>query len=80
MVLRRGWTPKSEGLVGGRRKEKEKRGKKEREKKGKKKKRNKRKVREEREGRELCRFSVLKGGLVYAPIGRGLLLPWLVLV
>ena len=52
MVLRRGWTPKSEGLVGGRRKEKEKRGKKEREKKGKKKKRNKRKVREKGKGRK----------------------------
>ena len=36
--------------------------------------------RKEREGRELCRFSVLKGGLVCSPTGRGLLLPWLVLV
>ena len=44
MVLRRGWTPRSEGLVGGRRKEKVKRGKKEREKK--KKKGKKRKVRD----------------------------------
>ena len=67
---RRGSTPRSEGFVGGRRKEKEKRGKKEREKEKRKERKEKLK-RTEREGRELCRFSVLKGGLVCAPTGRG---------
>ena len=79
MVLRRGWTPRSEGLVGGRRKEKVKRGKKEREKKKRKERKEKLEI-NEREGRELCKFSVLKGGLICTPTGRGLLLPWLVLV
>ena len=79
--------PNQFGGIGEKRKEGEERKEKGREKeevKERKRKGKKRKDREkgkERGGRRIhVGLQFLKGGLVYAPIGRALLLPWLVLV